>query len=285
MPTGSARARTGPWIAPRSLPAATVTCCPATCASSFQSIDHAILRGILARKLHDPGVVWLIDRILESGAGVLSEEYEMVYFPGDDLFAANRPRGLPIGNLTSQFWANCYLNPFDHFVKRELRCPAYLRYVDDLLLFGDDKGQLWDWKAAAVERLAGLRLTIHDECAQVRPTTEGIPFLGFVVYPRQAAAQAAQRGGLCPQVSRSGARLCRRAAATRAGHRFGPGLGQPRPLRRHPGPAPGGAEQRVPTGPVRRVLLAETPIFTKTFDFITWLMPVTNSFPRSQRFP
>ena len=43
-------------------------------------------------------------------------------------------RGLPIGNLTSQFWANCYLSSFDHFVTRELRPPAYLRYVDDFLL-------------------------------------------------------------------------------------------------------------------------------------------------------
>jgi hypothetical protein len=59
----------------------------------------------------------LVDRILDSGTGILRREYDMVYFPGDDLFAINRPRGLPIGNLTSQFWSNCYLNPFDHFVK------------------------------------------------------------------------------------------------------------------------------------------------------------------------
>jgi RNA-directed DNA polymerase len=98
----------------------------------FPSIDHTILRSILARKVADGHVLWLIDRILESGVGVLSEEYHMQWFPGDDLFAASRPRGLPIGNLTSQFWANCYLNPLDHFLKRELKCPAYLRYVDDV---------------------------------------------------------------------------------------------------------------------------------------------------------
>ena len=151
----------------------------------FPSIDHVILRRILARKIRDPDVMWLVDRILESGVGVLSEEYEMVWFPGDDLLAACRPRGLPIGNLTSQFWANCTLNPFDHFVKRELRCPAYVRYVDDMLLFGDDKRQLWEWKRAVMERLAALRLTIHEERAQVRPVTEGFPFLGFVVYPHR----------------------------------------------------------------------------------------------------
>ncbi len=150
----------------------------------FPAIDHAILRGILARKLHDPQVMWLVDRILESGVGVLSEEYQMVYFPGDDLLAANRPRGLPIGNLTSQFWANCYLNPFDHFVKRELRCGGYLRYVDDFLLFADDKRTLWDWRRRIVERLARFRLTIHAG-AHPRPVTEGVPFLGFIVYPRR----------------------------------------------------------------------------------------------------
>jgi len=124
----------------------------------------------------------LVDRILESGVGVLQEEYEMVWFPDDDLFAVHRPRGLPIGNLTSQFWANCYLSPFDHFVKRELRCPAYLRYVDDLLLFADDKAKLQEWLELVVKRMAQLRLTIHPG-AQPRPVTEGIPFLGFVVFP------------------------------------------------------------------------------------------------------
>ncbi|MDH7485141.1 MAG: reverse transcriptase/maturase family protein [Anaerolineae bacterium] len=151
----------------------------------FPSIDHAILRELLAHKVADPGIMWLVDRILESGIGVLSEEYQMVYFPDDDLLAIHRPRGLPIGNLTSRFWANCYLNPFDHFVKRELRCPAYLRYVDDFLLFGDDKREMWAWKEATVERLARLRLTIHETRAQVRPVGQGIPFLGFVVFPQQ----------------------------------------------------------------------------------------------------
>ena len=149
----------------------------------FPSIDHAILRQQLARKLLDEDLMWLIDQILASGRGVLSEQYEMVWFPGDDLFAVNRPRGLPIGNLTSQFWANCYLNAFDHFVKRDLKCPAYLRYVDDTLFFADDKATLHRWRAAIIEYLATLRLTIHVNRAQPRPVTEGIPFLGFVVYP------------------------------------------------------------------------------------------------------
>ena len=107
----------------------------------------------------------------------------MVWFAGDNLLAACRPRGLPIGNLTSQIWSNCYLHHFDLFIKRELGCKGYLRYVDDFALFADSKTVLWEWKAALKKRLAELRLTIHDHKAQVLPTVSGIPWLGFVVYP------------------------------------------------------------------------------------------------------
>jgi len=153
----------------------------------FPSLDHAILRAEIARVIADPGILWLIDLILASGAGVLSGEYTMVYFPGDDLFAASRPRGLPIGNLTSQFWSNVYMNPLDWFVQRELGCckqrGAYLRYVDDFALFSDSRRELWAWKQAIIERLAQMRLTIHETEAQVTPTEIGIPWLGFIVYP------------------------------------------------------------------------------------------------------
>ena len=150
----------------------------------FPSLDYAILRSALARKISDANVLALIDLILHSGEGVLREAYDMVYFSGDDLFAINRPRGLPIGNLTSQFWANVYLNAFDHFVKRELRCPAYLRFVDDMLFFTNDKAALWRWKEASQQRLAQARLTIH-EGAHPRPTSEGVSFLGFIVFPQR----------------------------------------------------------------------------------------------------
>ena len=149
----------------------------------FPSIDHAILQMEFARLIQDENTLWLCNQILQSGVGVLSDEYEMIYFDGDDLLAANRPRGLPIGNLTSQFWANVYLNQFDHFVKRELKCSAFVRYVDDFLLFSNEKRELSDWRKTIIQKLAELRLTLHEECAQIFPTTTGIPFLGFRVYP------------------------------------------------------------------------------------------------------
>jgi retron-type reverse transcriptase len=149
----------------------------------FPAVDHAILLEILGRTLADAQVLELITRIVAGGAGVQAAEYEMRYFPGDDLFAVNRPRGLPIGNLTSQFWANVYLNGLDHFVKRELKCRGYVRYVDDLLLFADDKATLHAWRAAVIAHLAGLRLTVHENSAQPRPCRVGLPFLGFQVFP------------------------------------------------------------------------------------------------------
>jgi hypothetical protein len=150
----------------------------------FPSIDHRVLKATLFRTIRDPRARRLISLIVDAGAGVLAAEYDPVWFPGDDLFSVCRPRGLPIGNLTSQIWANCYLGPLDHFVKRELRCPGYVRYVDDILLLADDKDVLWWCKVELVRRLAAVRLTIHPG-AHPRPVTEGVSFLGFIVQPQR----------------------------------------------------------------------------------------------------
>jgi len=156
----------------------------------FAAIDHDILLGILRQHLPDDSLDLLLQRIVASGTDVPEQEYAQCWFPGDDLLAACRPHGLPIGNLTSQFWSNCYLDPFDHFVKRELRCRAYLRYVDDFALFSNDKTALWQWKRAIIERLTRFRLTLHEESCQVRPTRCGTPWLGFVIYPEKRLLKA-----------------------------------------------------------------------------------------------
>ena len=151
--------------------------------SFFPSIDHAVLRSLLARRIRDPDTMGLIDLILASGVGVLDSEYTMQWFPGDDLMAALRPRGLPIGNLTSQFWANVYLHELDKFVKHSLRWPAYLRYSDDFLLFGDDKADLHRCRVAIADFLVPLRLRLHERKCVVFPTETGVDFVGFRVYP------------------------------------------------------------------------------------------------------
>lgn len=149
----------------------------------FPSIDHAILESLLARRLADPDVMNLCRRIIASGASIHQDAYQMQWFPGDDLLAAARPRGLPIGNQTSQFWANLYLHDLDKFVKQELRCPAYIRYVDDMLLFAPDKPTLHHWRRDLEAFLQSLRLVIHPHRTRIHPVGTGIPFLGFIVYP------------------------------------------------------------------------------------------------------
>ncbi|MDQ7026240.1 MAG: reverse transcriptase/maturase family protein [Anaerolineae bacterium] len=149
----------------------------------FPAIDHEILKNILAQKIACRATMRLCEKVIDSGQGILDNQYTMYYFPQDDLFAANRSRGLPIGNLTSQFWANVYMNELDQFVKHRLHCKGYLRYVDDFLLFADDKITLHQWRKAIIEFLQTLRLTIHENRAQPKPVAQGIPFLGFTVYP------------------------------------------------------------------------------------------------------
>jgi len=149
----------------------------------FPSIDHEILLNEIGRKISDEKVLSLCRKILESGNGILAEAYDMQFFPEDNLFSVFRPRGLPIGNLTSQFWANVYLMRFDHWVKRDLRIPGYIRYVDDMVFFSDSKPQLNSARNIIISHLSDLRLTIHENSAQVRPTRIGIPFLGFQIFP------------------------------------------------------------------------------------------------------
>jgi hypothetical protein len=149
----------------------------------FPSIDHAILLAGLGRVIADRQALWLCEQILSSGAGIHRDQYTPRLFPGDDLFDLLRPVGLPIGNLTSQFWANVYLDPLDQFVKRQLRCSAYVRYVDDFLLFSADKAELRRWREQIICFLAGLRLRLHEEQAVVFPVQTGIPFLGWRIYP------------------------------------------------------------------------------------------------------
>ena len=108
---------------------------------------------MLTRKISDQNVLRLLKVILRTSN---PQESILEWFPGDDLFTPlERKRGIPIGNLTSQFFANYYLNGLDHFVKQELRCKGYVRYMDDFILFGQEKQCMFEWKDAIVrEELA-----------------------------------------------------------------------------------------------------------------------------------
>ena len=149
----------------------------------FPSIDHAIMLDRLRRRLADKRLMDLIGRIVASGSEVFRDEYTPVYFPGDGLLDALRPKGLPIGNLTSQFFANVYLDALDHFVKDDLGEKAYLRYCDDFVVFGRSRERLLELRERLRRHLQGVRLCLHERKSVVYRVKDGVPFLGFLVYP------------------------------------------------------------------------------------------------------
>lgn len=146
----------------------------------FPAIDHEILKRDLRRRIACTTTLALLDAVIDG-----SNPQEPVYqtFPGDDLLTPLlRRRGLPIGNLTSQFFANVYLDGLDHYVKEVLRAP-YVRYVDDFALFHDDPLVLAYWQGRIQAWLVGRRLKLHPRKTTLAPTREPAAFLGYVLMP------------------------------------------------------------------------------------------------------
>lgn len=130
----------------------------------FDSIDHGVLRGLLARKFKDAGVLDLFDRILAS--------YETA--PG---------RGLPIGNLTSQHFANFYLAPLDRFVKERLQRRCYVRYMDDFVVWGETAAELREvWRQVERFLTTELKLELKSN-VMLNRTERGMDFLGYRIFP------------------------------------------------------------------------------------------------------
>ena len=147
----------------------------------FPAIDHEILKRDLRRRIACERTLALADRIID---GSNPQEPVHIHYPGDDLLTPlERRRGLPIGNLTSQFFANVYLDGFDHFCKEVLRARGYLRYVDDFALFHDDAARLEEWRQRIRTYLEGRRLQLHPRKTMILRTGEAAPFLGFVLLP------------------------------------------------------------------------------------------------------
>ncbi len=133
----------------------------------FPSVSHEVLMGAVGRVVADTRLTNLIRLILEShvpdGGGPTG-------------------RGLPIGNLTSQFLANVMLDPFDHFVTEVLQPGGYVRYMDDFLIFGQSREALRSIGRQVRERLAMLDLEIHPDKYRLARTCDGVDFVGFKVF-------------------------------------------------------------------------------------------------------
>jgi len=144
----------------------------------FPSIDHEVLKLKLRRVVGDRRLLSLIDRVIDSH----SHHLRPCWNAGDELFDVRQVGvGIPIGNLTSQFFANVYLDGFDHVVKQDLRVKGYLRYVDDFLLFGTSREEIRAYGEAVREILKPLHLRIHPDKYRVCRTSVGVDFCGFAL--------------------------------------------------------------------------------------------------------
>ena len=129
----------------------------------FENVNHEILISILKKKIADKRVTWLIRKILENHS--------------------SQSKGMPLGNLTSQFFANVYLNNLDWFVKTKLKAKYYIRYVDDIVILDSDKEKLEFYKDQIDEFLKSrLKLQLHKDKSKILKLGNSINFLGFRVF-------------------------------------------------------------------------------------------------------
>ena len=128
----------------------------------FETVNHEVLLNLIKRKIKDNRVIWLIKIILEN-----------YYFK-------EKNKGMPLGNLTSQFFANIYLNELNRFVKHELRAKYYIRYVDDFVILHENKNKLNFYKNQIKEFLKNnLKIELHKDKSKIFFIRKGITFLGF----------------------------------------------------------------------------------------------------------
>jgi len=133
----------------------------------FDSIDHDILKTLIRRKVKDADLLWLIDCFIEHPVPWTA--------PG---------KGIPIGNLTSQHFANFYLSGLDHFIKESLHIKGYLRYMDDMVLFSRNKAVLWEAEKRICMYLdEKLSLKLKSDAILLAQVMQGLPFLGFRTFP------------------------------------------------------------------------------------------------------
>jgi len=162
-------------------------------ASSLRWLSHVLLKHDASRQARYRGDPALLQRVP----------------PHKRLGAAGVNKGLPIGNLTSQFFANVYLNPFDQFVKHELKCRHYLRYVDDFVLLADNPHTLMQWRGQIADFLnQQLHLSLKDWAAP-KPVGSGADFLGYIVRPHYRLVRRRVVGHLREKLHVFQARLLR----------------------------------------------------------------------------
>lgn len=181
----------------------------------FVTLDRRVLWDRFAAVERDPAVLWLLRLILFHEPtencrfrGARRGEFERL--PAHrTLFRASEGCGLPIGNLTSQFGANVYLDALDQFIKHDLKVRYYVRYCDDMVLLSADAAELAAWERAIAGFLdERLRLGLNDR-RKLRPVSDGIDFLGYIVRPDCLLVRRRVVGALRERLQRAEAELAR----------------------------------------------------------------------------
>lgn len=148
-------------------------------AKYFCSINHNYLKDTLLKYEGDQHIRQLLINIIESFQ--TGQEF-------DHLFAKESPylktieKGMPLGNLTSQFFANIYLNEFDHWVKETLHIKYYIRYVDDMIFLDKTPSELKVIREKVLTKLLEFGLTVNPKKIAIRKIENGIPFLGYIIW-------------------------------------------------------------------------------------------------------
>ena len=127
----------------------------------FETVDHDILLNIIKRRIKDENILWLIKLIIK-------------HF--------NPNKGMPLGNLTSQFFANVFLNELDYYIKNKLKAEYYIRYVDDFVILHQNKNLLEAYLIKIKKYLTTLKLELHPDKSKIIPLQKGLSFLGYRIF-------------------------------------------------------------------------------------------------------
>jgi len=153
----------------------------------FMTIDKEILYGILEKKVKDEDLLHLAHVIIFNNPAdncIIKGNKNLIKHlpPHKSLFHAVENRGLPVGNLTSQFFANLYLNELDQHVKHVLKCRYYARYCDDFLILDESPDRLMEVRERIREFVTErLNLSLNDKYNSIMPVSNGIDFLGYII--------------------------------------------------------------------------------------------------------
>jgi retron-type reverse transcriptase len=155
--------------------------------SFFMSLDKDILFALINKRVKNSKVLWLAKKIIfhdpTTNYYCKSKMSLLKLIPSHkSLFGVAKSQGLPIGNLTSQFFANIYLNELDQFVKHQLKIKYYLRYVDDLVILSENKEELKIWRDRIDKFLQEkLKLKLHPQKQILQEVNKGINFVGGII--------------------------------------------------------------------------------------------------------